>query len=298
LEKRKGLADDDWSVLQNCLSAVQITGDLLNQFEELDMKLSMMLIEATRPFLGADKEKKPLLQYHNFLLSSEKIKELENMYAKVSGKSGGSNAPILKDSIDLLKQASADLQKTSFNIMFHPIETQLDKVSELAVKQGPGVSLETNLPEFSFSPQEYITQTGEYLMTLPQHLEPFMSGDTSLLGRALRDGNIPGAKESGESADCSAPVDFLLGCIAVSTCSKYLEQLNGIQGIGNNSAKQLGIDIGYLGNVLEDLGHCLSPELSSACSLLKIDQQQYKSEAAKHAVSIAALVKKIRGLQS
>ena len=53
--------------------------------------------------------------------------------------------------------------------------------SELAVQQGPGVSLETNLPEFSFSPQEYITQTGEYLMTLPQHLEPFMSGEWNLL---------------------------------------------------------------------------------------------------------------------
>ena len=54
-------------------------------------------------------------------------------------------------------------------------------ISELAVQQGPGVSLETNLPEFSFSPQEYITQTGEYLMTLPQHLEPFMSGEWNLL---------------------------------------------------------------------------------------------------------------------
>ena len=60
-----------------------IAGDLLNQFEELDMKLSLMLMESTRPFLGSDKDKKSLLQYHNFLLSSEKIKELENMYAKV-----------------------------------------------------------------------------------------------------------------------------------------------------------------------------------------------------------------------
>ena len=38
------------------------------------------------------------------------------------------------------------------------------------------ISLDSDLPEFSFSPQEYITQTGEYLMTLPQHLEPYMSG--------------------------------------------------------------------------------------------------------------------------
>ena len=65
------------------ISFVLIAGDLLNQFEELDMKLSLMLMESTRPFLGSDKDKKSLLQYHHFLLSSEKIKELENMYAKV-----------------------------------------------------------------------------------------------------------------------------------------------------------------------------------------------------------------------
>eukprot|EP00088_Acartia_fossae_P004952 TRINITY_DN12166_c0_g1_i12.p1 TRINITY_DN12166_c0_g1~~TRINITY_DN12166_c0_g1_i12.p1 ORF type:complete len:737 (-),score=171.86 TRINITY_DN12166_c0_g1_i12:311-2521(-) len=298
LEKRKGIADDDWSVLQHCLSAVQITGDLLNQFEELDMKLSLQLLEACRPYLTKDKAAKPLAQYHNFLLNSEDLTKLEALFGKVSGKSGsGSSAPLLKESLALVKQTSDELQKTSFNIMFHPVETQLDRVSELASKQGPGVSLEANLPEFSFSPQEYITQTGEYLMTLPQHLEPFMSGDTSLLGRALRDGtSIPGAKESAESAD-TAPVDFLLGCVAVSTCAKYLEQLNGIQNIGNNSARQLGIDIGYLGNVLEDLGHSLSPELSSACALLKVDPAQIKTEGANHPANIVALVKKIRSVQ-
>jgi len=296
LEKRKGIADDDWSVLQNCLSAVQTTGDFINQLEELDVKLTMQFIEATRNFLPTDKVQKPLAQYHTFLLDTDKIKELDNLFNKVSGRSGGVSTPLLKDSLDLLKQASSDLQNASFKIMFHPIETQLEKVSEVTNQSGPGISLDTNLPDFSFSPQEYITQTGEYLMTLPQHLEPFMSGDSSLLGRALRYGNIAGGKESGESAD-SAPVDYLLGCVAVSTCSKYMDQLTTIQGLPNNSARQLAVDIGYLGNILEDLGHPLSPDLASVSKLLRLDVKDYKAEAVNHPSNISTLVKKIRNIQ-
>ena len=66
------------------LKNIHYSGDLLNQFEELDMKLAMMFLEATRSYLGSDTAaNKPLAQYHNFLLNPEKIKELETMYSKV-----------------------------------------------------------------------------------------------------------------------------------------------------------------------------------------------------------------------
>ena len=60
-----------------------LTGDLLNQFEELDMKLSLQLLEACRPYLTKDKVAKPLAQYHNFLLNSEDVAKLEALFGKV-----------------------------------------------------------------------------------------------------------------------------------------------------------------------------------------------------------------------
>ena len=39
---------------------------------------------------------------------------------------------------------------------------------------------------YSFAPQEYITKVGQYLMTLPQHLEPYMTNDNLGLTRALQ----------------------------------------------------------------------------------------------------------------
>ena len=47
-------------------------------------------------------------------------------------------------------------------------------------------SRELDMPDFSFSPQEYITQIGQYLMTLPQHLEPYMTNENPSLARALQ----------------------------------------------------------------------------------------------------------------
>ena len=47
-------------------------------------------------------------------------------------------------------------------------------------------SREPDMPDFSFSPQEYITQIGQYLMTLPQHLEPYMTSENPSLSRAFQ----------------------------------------------------------------------------------------------------------------
>ena len=47
-------------------------------------------------------------------------------------------------------------------------------------------SREPDMPDFSFSPQEYITQIGQYLMTLPQHLEPYMTNENPSLSRAFQ----------------------------------------------------------------------------------------------------------------
>ena len=50
----------------------------------------------------------------------------------------------------------------------------------------------------------------------------FYSGDTSYLSRAFRSGGFPGSREAG---DTDNPVDFILACIAATTCETYLNQL-------------------------------------------------------------------------
>jgi len=293
LDKRRTVVDDDWSVLQHCLTAIQTTGDLMMQMEELDMNLSLLFLESTRGYLGPEGGEDPLNQHHVLLLAAPAITQLNSLFTKVSGRTGAST-PVLEESLDLLNSVASELQKTTFNIMFHPISTQLEKLPGLEAWDGSGqISLDSDLPEFSFSPQEYITQTGEYLMTLPQHLEPYMSGDTSHLSRAFRSGEFPGSQDIG---DRDSPVDFILGCIAASTCQAYITNLNRVPVLNNNSARQLGIDIGYLGDILDDLGHPLSSDLSSASALLRVAAPSFREESNGFPTKVVQMIKVIRAI--
>jgi len=295
LEKRKGVVDDDWSVLQHCLAANQATGDLFLQLENLDVTLSLSFLEATRSFLGPESGEEPLNQHHIFLLGPDGLLELTRLYGQVAARTGTA-APILSASLAALTAAAADLQRTTFDIMFHPIAAQLEHLPDLEVwtsrAAGQG-SIEADMPDFSFSPQEYITQIGEYLMTLPQHLEPYMSPDNTQLSRAFREAVFPGSsgKTEGES-----PADFLLGCIARSTCSNYLSYILKVPSLTPNSARQLAVDIGYLGDVLDDLCHPLTSDLTSLVTLLKLPVDKYREESAGQPSRLVSAVRNLRGL--
>ena len=165
-----------------------------------------------------------------------------------------------------------DLQATTFSILFHPLAVELSVISnqELTPNMVETVwkdawagsdSRQIDMPDFSFAPQEYITHVGQYLMTLPQHLEPYMTNDNPGLTRALQErvfphcsgvatvtaitDNTSNLEESGAvDFQQNTPADFLLACIAQATCQCYLETIVQIPEVSANSTKQLYTDIG------------------------------------------------------
>jgi len=294
LEKRKVVADDDWSVLQHCLSANQATGDLLLQLEALDVTLSVTFTDLMRPLLGGE-PCPPLLRHHTFLCDEVQMEELALLYSAVTAKAG-SATPMLHQALGLLAAACADLQKTTFAVMFHPVSAQLELVPGLqawgAATSGQG-TLETAMPEFSYSPSEYITCVGEYLMTLPQHLEPYMSQDNPALSRAFRESVFPG---SSGTSPASSPADFLLSCIAASTCSSYLSYISSIPATTPNSSRQLGVDVSYLGEILGDLGITMAADLHQVGGLAKVSPEGFRAEAAGKGGKAVALVARLRGI--
>jgi len=78
-------------------------------------------------------------------------------------------------------------------------------------------------------------QIGQYLMTLPQHLEPFLLRDNPALTLAL---NVA-VSNAGH-----AGADLLLAGVARSTCQTYCDQILGISMLSPSASKQLATDIG------------------------------------------------------
>ena len=134
LEKKKVIVDDDWSVLQHCLSANQCTGELLNMLSELDITISSIFLDASRGYLGQDSSESPLQQQHLFILdTSEAIISLNELYSKLSVSSSTSSVPLLHQSMSVLTSVCSDLQKTTFTVMFHPVSTQLEQIPGVEV---------------------------------------------------------------------------------------------------------------------------------------------------------------------
>jgi len=306
LEKRKSAAHS-WNILQQSLTLNQSCGDLLLNLEELDISLAIGFLDRAKLFMNSNE--KAIFQHHLYLLDNSSLKKLQEFHSKVK-----QNPTVLSPLFKHIQSTCEDLQNCTFKILFHPIKEQLNQVSSQTMLEqvwtsssaGAGTK-EPDMPDFSFSPQEYITQIGQYLMTMPQHLEPYMTNDNPALSRALQERVFPfcgsvssRSKEfdSGESSS-NTPADFLLSCIARATCQTYQDHILKIPSLSLNSTKQLYTDIGktyfclcitkenptcthlffsgYIGDILEDLGHPLTDSLSSLNRLLKLNPKELSS---------------------
>lgn len=101
--------------------------------------------------------------------------------------------PVMFPLMKIVRNTCQEIQGSTFSILFHPVQEQLVTVDSVEMLDSVWMSSsagsdsrEPDMPDFSFSPQEYITQIGQYLMTLPQHLEPYMTHDNPALSRALK----------------------------------------------------------------------------------------------------------------
>ena len=177
---------------------------------------------------------------------------MQDFHAKV--KLGNVNYPIMGPLVELVRKTCEELQSSTFAILFHPIQEQLTHVNSAQMLEdiwrsssaGAGTR-EPDMPDFSFSPQEYITQVGLYLMTLPQHLEPYMTNENPPLARALQERVFPfcaGIRSKESENESNTPADFLLSCISRATCQTYQDHILQIPALSINSTKQLYTDIG------------------------------------------------------
>ncbi|XP_063631853.1 uncharacterized protein LOC134803076 [Cydia splendana] len=151
--------------------------------------------------------------------------------------------------LSALRRAAARLRALARDIVRGPVDAQLDKIPSLNV-WSDNDALSTDLPDFSLSPQEYITEIGQYLMTLPQHLEMHLS-------------------------EKQAPWQFLSE-ICTHTCEVYAEKILNIRNMDALGTKRCLTDIVYLSSVVEDLGTAVTPSLKNLERSLRAATPQHE----------------------
>lgn len=137
-------------------------------------------------------------------------------------------------SVAVLRRTKEQLRNLARAILRNPVDLQLEKIPHLPVWSNND-ALSMDLPDFALSPQEYITEIGQYLMTLPQHLEMHLS-------------------------EKQAPLQFLSE-VCSHTCDVYAEKVMNIKNMDALGTKRCLNDIVYLSSVVEDLGSTITPAL-------------------------------------
>ncbi|XP_030381256.1 conserved oligomeric Golgi complex subunit 7 [Scaptodrosophila lebanonensis] len=263
---------ENWSLLQYTMSQLQCLADFqlqLHKFEEmLHTRMSTLSERLQQSANGS-----AISIYRTYDRAAQQ--QLLASIADYQQKRAEATATATNvDTLGIFPQVYSSL-KTHFtethditlNILLQPIEVHLAHIRPPVDAQAhPSAAMD--LPAFSFAPQECITQIGQYLLTLPQHLEPLLLSPSALLKQALELCNIKYI----QSIPCA---DVLLSLVVEQCCVLYQAQILQIKSLPASAATQLAVDIEYLSNVLEELGLNINLQLSHILILLKAAPDQY-----------------------
>ncbi len=129
----------------------------------------MDFLDSTKAFLGPETKDKAFDQHHLFLLDGPGLSKLESFFSNVqqgtklrrlifshqiiTSHITGASYPIVADCLKIVTKLCSDLQASTFSILFHPIQEQLNGISESDVWKSASAgsdSLEADMPEFGF----------------------------------------------------------------------------------------------------------------------------------------------------
>lgn len=148
-----------------------------------------------------------------------------------------------------------------YDVLISKVRQRLSEVSRMPIWSAAEEQNAFRLPTFSAYPQPYVTSVGEYLLTLPQQLEPLAEG-------------ISNSDANNDEAQFFA-TEWMFK-VAEGSTALYMEQLRGIQYITDGGAQQLSVDIEYLSNVLSALSMPIPPVLATFQTCLGTPRDQLK----------------------
>ncbi|XP_013777323.1 conserved oligomeric Golgi complex subunit 7-like [Limulus polyphemus] len=256
---------DSWMLFQHTLHSLQFIGEFFLQLETFEQALFSHVRETIKKLgysltLQEEEEERkcsnPFHSYVDLFLTSPMKNELQELVTTI--------------------QSRKAFRETIWRL------------------ENPGGTVTLDLPVFSLSPQEYITQIGQYLMTLPQHIEPFALEENPALHTALKHGKLP---YTSEHDTVEHVADYLVGCLARGTMEMYVEKILEVSYLTPHAIQQLIIDIEYLTAVVEDLGLSPSENLQDVKTLLKADASGFTAAAQGKQAHLVSCIRSMRGIE-
>ncbi|XP_023375859.1 conserved oligomeric Golgi complex subunit 7 [Pteropus vampyrus] len=275
------LFQEDWTAFQNSIRIIATCGELLRQCGDFEQQLANRILSTAGKYLSDSYSPRSLTGLQDSVLTDRKAPS-RNPWQEHNYLQRGSPAEFasLMEILHSLKvRAGPPHSRESWSTA------------------GVGESLADGLPAFSLTPLEYISNIGQYIMSLPLNLEPFVTQEDSALELALHAGKLPFPPEQGdELPELDNMADNWLGSIARATMQTYCDVILQIPTLTPHSTKQLATDIDYLINVMDALGLQPSRPLQSVVTLLKAKPEDFRLTSRGQPRRLAATVAAMRGV--
>ncbi|KPP72709.1 conserved oligomeric Golgi complex subunit 7-like [Scleropages formosus] len=314
-----GMFQEDWTAFQNSVRIITTCGELLRQCGAYEQQLSNKILATAGKYLSDSYSPRSLAaiqeasstdrkastknpwQEYNYLLKGNPAEyaSLMEMLYNLKEKGTG-NSSLLTEPRAALTRLNQQANQLAFDSVFLQIKHQLCLVTrvESSSSSAMGESLMEDLPTFSLSPMEYITNIGQYIMSLPLNLEPFVTQEDPALELALHAGKLPFPPEQGdELPELDNTADYWLGSIARATMQTYCDAILQIPELSPHSTRQLATDIDYLSNVMDALGLQPSRTLQQIVTLLKAKPEEYRQTAKALSRRLASTIAAMRNLE-
>nr|CAB3468706.1 unnamed protein product [Digitaria exilis] len=234
--------EEEWSIVQGALQILTVADCLTSRTSVFEASLRATLARIGTNF--------SLSGFGSSLDKSPAAISDENVDLPLGGRAA----------LDIATIRLSDLPDKSKKLLT-VLEQRLSEVARLPIWSSVEEQGGLPLPSFSAYPQAYVTSVGEYLLTLPQQLEPLAEGAS---------GNEAGNDEAQFFA-----TEWIFK-VAEGATALFMEQLRGIHYITDRGAQQLAADIEYLNNVLSALSMPIPPFLSTFHACVSIPRDQVR----------------------
>ncbi|KAH9527270.1 Golgi transport complex subunit 7 [Dermatophagoides farinae] len=274
----------NWSCLQKTLFKFQTYGDFVNQFHGFLQQIHSNFLEYQKNYHQQQQRHShvisPFRRYDLFILNLDYNTEFRDRIENFIQTPSTLMNQVLNECIDLIKINAKDIDQAMFNY----VQIQLNNFDIFIEKSLAEHDTVDNIEldeSTTYTPNEYVTQIGQYLLLLPQHLEPFNLNENSSFKVALQYCTDIFRSSPNESI---APTELLLEFVQRKTIQSFLDHIQNIsmtiksKRIGKlpvRIRKQIAIDVSYLLAVCEDLGLINPPE---AVICIRILNQQPEFE--------------------
>lgn len=280
--------------MQTCISLLQHVGDFRLKLSEFEEKLSKIVVEKDNELREEN------ITSLSYIFTSYKLaaKRQQTDFQKLVEsaqvlstyeKRGGIFAAIF----DQIKPICEYVHDTTLASIFAPIEKQMTNI--VPESEHGKVASGNDLPDYSFAPQEFITVIGQYLLTLPQHLEPLLLTPNQQLKAGLELCDERYGRNNSTNEACA---DILLSLLVDECCALYTDRIAQMWEISAVGAKQVACDIEYLGSVIEELGLSLSINLQQSITLLRAPVENYLEVSAGCDPRLVTAIRQIRKIVS